>query len=265
MSKIKTYKDLVAYDIDWKNQIPKIIFKSGRKSVEDLEYEIKNLYEKEIELNPEYTLFYFDDVDCEKFILDTKDNFLINSYQSLIPSAYKSDLWRLSVLFYYGGIYTDFSMQSLIPYNEIVKSGYEHIFVKDMIHGLGIYNAFMASIRRSELIKRMIDAINKNVILKYKGENPLDITGPNLIGKEYKKFYNVSELFLGHYTHKNYMYKIEEKNYISDVDNTKILKCRLENHYEILYGEKINRNLLGSEYRPLNHYSRLWVDNNIFR
>ena len=156
-------------------------------------------------------------------------------------------------------------MQPLLPYKEIVKSGYEHIFVKDIIHGLGIYNGFMASIRYSELIKRMIDAIILNVNSKYKGQNPLDITGPNLIGKEYKKFYNVSDLFLGHYTAKNYMYKIEENNYISDVDNTKIFKCRLDNHYELLYGEKINRNILGSEYRPMNHYSRLWAENRIYK
>lgn len=48
----------------------------------------------------------YDDNDCNQYIsqLDNND-YLKVIYHQLIPGAYKADLWRLLVLYEYGGIY----------------------------------------------------------------------------------------------------------------------------------------------------------------
>ena len=55
--------------------------------------------------NPNFRFYLFDDNDCRKFIKSNFDSNILNAYDSLIPGAYKSDLWRLCVLYKNGGIY----------------------------------------------------------------------------------------------------------------------------------------------------------------
>ena len=65
-------------------------------------------------LNPRFNHQLFDDYDCREFI---KKNFtleILNAYDSLIPGAYKADLWRYCILYKLGGIYLDIKY---IPHN----------------------------------------------------------------------------------------------------------------------------------------------------
>ena len=49
--------------------------------------------------NPQFEYYLYDDEDCYDFI---KTNFgpdVLNAYETLIPGAYKADLWRYCVLY----------------------------------------------------------------------------------------------------------------------------------------------------------------------
>ena len=58
-------------------------------------------------MNPRFTHYLFDDSDCERFIATHFKADVLNAFRSLIPGAYKADLWRYCVLFINGGIYLD--------------------------------------------------------------------------------------------------------------------------------------------------------------
>lgn len=57
--------------------------------------------------NPNYKWYYFDDKKCDQFIKDHFSNEFYNMYQSLPFGVMRSDVWRIAVVYIYGGVYTD--------------------------------------------------------------------------------------------------------------------------------------------------------------
>jgi mannosyltransferase OCH1-like enzyme len=132
-------------------------------------------------LNPRFNHYLYDDNDCREFI---KNNFkpdVLNAYDSLIPGAYKADLWRYCILFINGGIYLDIKYSPLNGFKFINLTESEHL-VAD-INNIGIYNALMVCLPRNEVLFKSIRQIVENVRNKYYGDNFLEPTGPNLLSK----------------------------------------------------------------------------------
>ena len=63
--------------------------------------------------NPRFNYRLFDDNDCREFIEKNFNSVVLKAYDSLIPGAYKADLWRYCVLFKLGGIYLDIKYQPI--------------------------------------------------------------------------------------------------------------------------------------------------------
>lgn len=265
---IGNYADLLNHSFDYSTGIPKVIYRTGRYKLNELPDEVLALYERELAENPEYTLFYFDDEDCEKLIADTMDAEVLKSYQTLIPSAFKADLWRYVVLYVYGGVYIDFTMHTLVPYNDIVKHYRRQIYVRDACDICGVYNAFMATIPESELLKKAIEQVCENVAKRKKGVGALDVTGPTMLGRIFKNklslnFYDW--IPIGNIRNDLYMYANPENKYIQDEFGNRIIKNRLDKHYELTYNVK-NANLVQGNVQimPMDHYSRLWAEDRVF-
>ena len=68
---------------------------------------MKQNYEYIKSMNPEFNHYLYDDDDCYEFIKNNFDSNVLYAYVSLIPGAYKADLWRLCILYINGGIYLD--------------------------------------------------------------------------------------------------------------------------------------------------------------
>ena len=263
---IQTYKDLKDYKFEDNGQIPKIIFRTGSYKLNDLPSQIAELYKKEMFENTDYTLFYFDDKDCEDFIILEYGVIMFDYYSKLIPTAFKADFWRYLILQKYGGIYIDFTMHTIIPYNEIIKPHRRQIYVRDSCDICGIYNAFIASIPNTQLLQKAIDKVIENIKNKNRGVSALDVTGPAMLGRLFKQELNL--LFydwipIGGIRNDLYLYSNPSNEFIQDEFGTKIIKNRLENHYELAYNEKLHP--LVQDMKPLNHYSRLWSDDKVFR
>lgn len=263
---IKTYKDLKNYKFENDGQIPKIVFRTGRYSVDKLPNAIKELYEKEIIENLNFTFFYFDDKDCEEFIILEYGIIMFDYYSQLLPTAFRADFWRYLILYKYGGTYMDFSMQTLVPYNEIVKNYRRQIYVRDACDICGIYNAFISTIADTNILDNSIKQIINNINHKYKGISPLDVTGPAMLGRLFKQEFNL--LFydwipLGGIKNDMYLYSNPENKFIQDEFGNVIIKNRLDNHYELAYDESLHP--LVPEMKPINHYTRLWSDDKIYK
>jgi mannosyltransferase OCH1-like enzyme len=132
-------------------------------------------------LNPRFQYFLFDDKDCFEFIKNNFDKDVLNAYNSLIPGAYKADLWRYCVLYKKGGIYLDVKYRPLNNFRFINLTEDEH-FVLDN-DGNGIYNAMMVCKPGNELLLKAINKIVENVKNKFYGESFLEPTGPLMLRK----------------------------------------------------------------------------------
>ena len=261
---IKTYKDLKRYNIEYNGLIPKIVFRTGKYNVDELPKEVRELYENEMANNAEYTLYYFDDNDVDNFVILEYGILIFDCMSKLIPKAFQADFWRYLILYKYGGIYLDFTMHTLVPFNEIIKH-HKEIYVRDTCDLCGIYNAFIAVKPNAELIGKAIEKVIENIKNKYKGVNALDVTGPTMFGRIFKhelNLYFYDWIPLGEMEGGIYLYSNPANEFIVDGDKH-IIKNRLDNHYEITYEEKLHP--LVPEMKPLNHYSRLWAEDKIFK
>jgi mannosyltransferase OCH1-like enzyme len=91
--------------------------------------------------NPEFKYYLFDDNDSREFIKKNFKSEVLYAYDSLIPGAYKADLWRYCVLYIAGGIYIDIKYKMINKFKLINLINKEH-YVLDR-NNIGIYNAFM--------------------------------------------------------------------------------------------------------------------------
>jgi mannosyltransferase OCH1-like enzyme len=265
---IKTYKDFKKYEFLNDGGIPKIIFRTGRYNANELPKEIVSLYRNEMENNPSYTLFYFDDKDCEEFIILEYGVITFDYYSQLIPSAFRADFWRYLILYKYGGVYIDFTMHSLVSFDEIINN-YKEVYVRDTCDMCGIYNAFIAVKPNAKLIGEAIEKVKENIKNKNKGVNAIDVTGPTMFGRVFKHTLNLNFydwIPLGDLGDGIQIYSNPSNEYIVDGDK-KIIKNRIDNHYELVYNEKKHELLIDENnlIRPSQHYDRLWHDNKVFK
>lgn len=133
------------------------------------------------ESNPRFHYYLFDDNDCREFIKNNFEPNVLHAFDSLIPGAYKADLWRYCILYKKGGIYLDIKY---IPYHRfkfINLTEKEH-FVLDA-NKIGIYNALMVCLPGNQILLNCINDIVENVKNRFYGTSFLDPTGPRLLAK----------------------------------------------------------------------------------
>jgi len=129
--------------------------------------------------NPRFNHYLFDDNECREFIQKHFASDVLQSYDSLIPGAYKADLWRYCVLFIKGGIYVDMKYAPVNGFKFINLTESEHLVVD--IDGHCIYNALMVSKPGNQVLFRAIRKVVDNVKNKYYGDTYLSPTGPGLL------------------------------------------------------------------------------------
>lgn len=195
--------------------------------------------------HPRFTFHLFDDNDCANFIKNNFDTSIYNAYESLIPGAYKADLWRCCILYKYGGIYLDIKYGCVNGFRLIELTENEH-WVRDRVKPLTIYNALMVCQAGNVILKKAIDKIVQNVNSKFYGSSPLEPTGPLLLGNIILNDKHIVNLDMHHYSEgSNIIYK-----------NTMIL--RIYNGYE-----EERAAILRNTNKP--YYANAWEARNIYK
>ena len=271
---LKSYSDLKNESFDYTpGGIPKIIIKTSWQKRGSFPTELEDVLLKSIiDLNPGYTLYYFDNNDCEKFMKDYS-NRAYRAYKKLIPGAFKADLFRYCILEKYGGCYSDIGHILLKPLDDII--GDNNILIvnepdSDTRHG--IHNAFICCGKNEPLMIKCVDKTCENVEKKFYGKNSLDVTGPHMMGMVYNELYP-GRIDGINYTHnkkililrliKKTLYNKQkynifldtlEYNYIYDlVSNSIVIKTKFDNYHKIMYPTK-----------KTQHYHRLWRNKKIY-
>jgi hypothetical protein len=138
--------------------------------------------------NPEFEVRVFSLEECEQFIKDNYEERVLNAYNTLIPLAYKADLWRLCVLYIYGGIYLDISFKPInnFKFIEIIDREYFSSEVRlkpyENDQYKGTSNGLISVYPKNEVIYKSIYAIVDNIEKRYYGEGVYDITGAIVLG-----------------------------------------------------------------------------------
>ena len=109
----KYYPKLHYANLQNKKNIPKFIFRTSKFKLSEIPKEIKDVLDKTIDTNPSYLQVYFDDDDIEEFIKEYYPKYY-DLYITINPGAFKADIFRLLVIYRYGGIYNDIGHKYLV-------------------------------------------------------------------------------------------------------------------------------------------------------
>jgi len=188
--------------------------------------------------NSEFDFYIYDNDKCREFIIDNYDSDVLYAYDSLIPGAYKADLWRYCILYKKGGVYIDIKYKIVSKLLKIVQK-YPICFVKDR-YSNWVYNGIMIAPPELHVFKLAINKIVQNVKNKYYGTTPLEPTGPKLLGSILEKNYDIpfALIFTG--------------NSVVDYDDNII--------YEIYSTYRIEQ----LKFQKTQHYDKLWREKNIY-
>ena len=232
--------------------------------------------------NPEFDHYLYDDADCRAFIKNHYDAEVLETYDQLIPGAYKADLWRYCVLYKTGGIYLDIKFQCEPGFSLMEMTKESENFVLDRPYGdgsmplevnlaiinapdfykklpnyteglwpdreLGLYNAVIATVPNNPILYDCIQQIVKHVRANYYGPNPLYPTGPGLFGQMYFK--------------DDYANKVKQVNYFNSIVGTYIInkKRKVLSQYPEYRMEQRTYTPVG----PLFYYHDLWYSQKIY-
>jgi mannosyltransferase OCH1-like enzyme len=145
-----------------------------------------------IEKNPDYTLYYFDDEKCERFICDHFSQEFVNMYRSLPFGVMKSDAWRIAIVYIYGGIYTDLDTDCLKPADEWLKD-YSFVAAEETPEGTVANFTFAAESKHPILyscLEQLLENYNcENYLNKVaKTETPIQNYGAHAFHAGVKKY-----------------------------------------------------------------------------
>jgi mannosyltransferase OCH1-like enzyme len=212
----------VEYDFETKidhkslQKIPKVIYQTFE------EYDVpKGMYssvQSWKDLNPEYEHYFFNEKDRIDFIEKFFTPDVLDAYLSVIPGAFKADLWRCCVLYEKGGVYVDSDMICLKSLNKYIESDDEFLISRDdPMSKSFLANGFICSIPKHPFLKQQIDSIVENILNK-KNLYYLEISGPALFGKSVNKVCGLnpsSDFEIGNIKINKFKVKILQHDWVS--------------------------------------------------
>lgn len=241
---------------------PPVIFQTWH--TKDLPPLMKKNNELFKEMNPEFQYVLFDDDGCRQFIETHFDQSVLTTYDSLIPGAFKSDLWRYCVLYICGGIYLDIKYSCVGDFRMIdlfkeIENDPNKSFIVTETDPKYAYTGFLVSQKGNPLYKKCIEQIVENVKNKYYGNSPMAPTGPELFG----------QLLCNDDKSKSILFYYDDY-FLKENENEKRLKYRKQGFIKnLLTGENILCHYLEyrieqQKYSKTPYWMNLWAERKIY-
>jgi len=236
---LETTITLIPVDLIYTQKIPKTIIQTDESNnLCLLKY---NSVMSLIELNPEYEYIFFDRITRRKFIRKHFTTEILEAYDTLVPGAFRADLFRYCYLYLHGGCYFDCKMILKHPLRNFILASDSLVLLNDHIP-----NSFANCIIMTEKYDgRLLDCIMKIVQIvnnKLYDIDKLSITGSRLLYSFYSKYIPQYSLKI----HNNDRFNDYKNSIIVDKEDTLI--CYL--YYPGYYQEK--------NYKNTGHYTTLY-------
>jgi len=158
--------------LDQNQRIPKLIWQTAKSIPHPQSHEYIKTW---IDKNPEYEWLFMDDVRCDQFIKDNFNQEFYEMYMSLPYGVMRADVWRVCVVYVYGGTYVDTDCECVVPINQWINN-YSLIVAEEVPNGDIANFAFAAEPRHPALLS----SINRFMEL-YKSESFMDKDTPTPI------------------------------------------------------------------------------------
>jgi mannosyltransferase OCH1-like enzyme len=172
-------------------------------------------------------VYYFDDLESEQFMKDFSPE-AYKAYNSIKPTAYKSDLWRYCILYKYGGCYSDISHITLKNFDYI--NGNEELLIPYEKNTLsGYHNGLMCIKPKHPLMLACVNKCIENINNKYYGIHPWDITGPAMLHKEYLRYKIPTKIFY---------YHAGDNSKITNDSGELLIHTKMPKYYALFYDSK---------------------------
>ncbi len=218
----------------------------------------------------------FSDAQCREFIFDHFPKTVLHAFDSIVPTAYQSDLFRACLMLKRGGIYLDTKIYSdskvplidHIPDNDIMTDR-TVIVVSDLGAPRNLFNGFMAAPQNHVLHQLHIDIICRLVKRNKQPASSLSF-GPIALGDAVRKCFNLpaSHKFLPG------VYRWPRSN--SDViDTVLVWKLAKRTSKTLHFTSHTGKHVIAHSYdgyredqasfARLPHYSKLFAQNYLFR
>ena len=160
--------------------IPKIIWQTY-KTLQPPHTSLESI-KSWINQNPDYAWYYFDDTKCKQFIQDHFNDEFYQMYASLPIGVMKSDVWRVAVVYVYGGIYADLDTKCIIPASQWIDKADELVVGVETPHG-AINNFIFAAIPKHpavySVLETFLDLYNSASFLNKNSPTPVQDFGAN--------------------------------------------------------------------------------------
>lgn len=181
--------------------IPKVIYQSWKTDPSTLPPRLALARTTVLNLNPSYRYEFYDDQRCRLFLEDHFGLDYVEAFDSLVPGAFKCDLWRYAVLYVHGGVYIDLDLAPLVPLDRIISSSDELVSATDRrifshIPKNAIYQAFLACKPRHPVMKIALELSFENIKRRKRAskDTAFDVTGPVVMGRALNKWWGKLEL-----------------------------------------------------------------------
>lgn len=198
-------------------------------------------------LNPGYKVKIYSGESCINYIKQHFDDEVLKAYQTLKPYAYKCDLMRHLIVYNEGGWYSDIRQICLEPIDNLSSSNKEYYTSVDCPpNQMCMYNAFIGSIPKHDISKKMIDLVLWNVKQRHYGLDCLYPTGPGA-------YMNASIDYIRAYPDKCMIGQHTPDEHIL-FGNHKFIKCKYNNA----------RGGDNSDLKGGNDYGEMWRNRDIY-
>jgi len=132
--------------------------------------------------NPDFELKYHTDENCRKLIEENFEASVLAAYDALVPTTFKSDLWRYCLMHVHGGVYMDFPHAPTLPLARIFDLGLGIVQLTldrpiSASCGTILHPTAMAAAPGNPVFAEAIRLVVENVRREHYGEGPHSVTG----------------------------------------------------------------------------------------
>jgi mannosyltransferase OCH1-like enzyme len=226
-------------------------------------------HSKWLDMNEVIAMKWFFDNECEQIFAEfsqPKKQQLLAAYQSLVPGAYKADLWRYCMLYHHGGIYVDSFATPVVSLKEMF-TGLENCTFVSALDRVGVHNGFMACKPKHPFVGKAIDMCLQNILSRRYTDHDLGVTGPLLLKRAINACIgnlNLDQDFkAGLHTHQKtgdyYFFKMRPlgKQAMINSENNKIMLYKKYSFFMHAYRKYVSQT--GTT------YTKLWKQRKIYR